>query len=139
MPKRLTLAALFALSLPLAACGGPPTDPIAVTTLYELQDYVTKAGVNCDDLEDRGQVPLIDDSQLGACSDDVVLAIFPNHTQTKVWSYSIHDLGRDMEQRVLIGEAWAVSAKAEILEDVQLTTGGVIVTDEMLDEELENH
>lgn len=138
MPKRLTLATLAVICLPLFGCGGPPTDPVSVTNLQELQDYVSKAGINCDDFEDRGQVPLIADSQLGACSDEVVLAIFPDHTQTKVWSYSIHDLGKDMEQRVLIGEVWAVSAKAETLEDVQLTTGGVLVTDEMLEKELEN-
>lgn len=35
-------------------------------------------------------------------------------------------------------EARSVCAEAETLESVQLATGGVIVTDEMLEKELEN-
>lgn len=137
MPKTLT-AAIAAACLTLTGCAGAPSAPVDATTMDELRQYVTEAGVNCDDFDDRGQAPFIADSHLGACTDDVVLAVFPDHTQAKVWSYSIHDLGKSMQQRVLIGEVWAVSAKAETLESIQLATGGVIVTDEMLEKELEN-
>lgn len=138
MPKTL-MAVIATVALALTGCAGAPSAPVDATTMNELRQYVTEAGINCDELEDRGQAPFIADSHLGACADDVVLAIFPDHTQTKVWSYSIHDLGKSMQQRVLIGEVWAVSAKAETLESVQLATGGVIVTDEMLEKELENN
>lgn len=138
MSKRL-IATIAAACFALTGCAGAPSEPVDATTMDELRQYVTEAGINCDDFDDRGQAPFIADSHLGACTDDVVLAIFPDHTQTKVWSYSIHDLGKSMEQRVLIGGVWAVSAKAETLESVQLATGGVIVTDEMLEKELENN
>lgn len=121
MSKAL-LATLVSASLLLAGCSGAPSEPVEVSTMDELHEYVVDAGANCDDYEDRGEAPLISGSALRACNDDFVLATFPSHDLTTYWSDGIASFGRDL----LVGGTWAISADVDTLEVLQQSLGGTI-------------